>query len=94
MDIRYTTKQVDFKAVQLLWDTWDQMCEHANVGYLSNGNPEGKMDGWKIGLLIPTSNGLVTASETDWILKFSDSSLHVCPNEVFQILCEHDDISV
>jgi hypothetical protein len=30
-------------AVQLLWSTWEEMCEHAGVGRFEDGKPEGRL---------------------------------------------------
>ena len=42
------------EAVQLRWDTWDEMREFVGVGKLVDDKPEGILDGEKIGLNIPT----------------------------------------
>ena len=42
-----------------------EMCKVAGVGKLTDGKPEGKQDGDKIGLNIPTLEGLMHADEND-----------------------------
>ena len=62
---KYRKKPVIIEALQLKWDTWQEMCDFADVGKLSNGKPEGRQDGEHIGLDIPTLEGLQHASEND-----------------------------
>lgn len=37
----FRKKPVVVEAVQLRWDTWSEMCEHAGVGRLDEGKPQG-----------------------------------------------------
>jgi len=87
---RYRKKPIVIEAVQLRWDTWNEMCEHANVGKLDEGQPEGEMgeDGVSIGLLIPTEEGLMRASENDWIIKGIKGELYPCKPEIFEATYE------
>lgn len=39
--MKYRKKPVVIEAVQLLWSTWSEMCDHAGVGHLSDGKPSG-----------------------------------------------------
>ena len=39
--MKFRKKPVEVEAVQLRWDTWGEMCEHAGVGKLADGKPEG-----------------------------------------------------
>lgn len=76
---RFRKRPVVIEAVQLRWDTWDAMCEHAGVGKLSDGRPEGcyvakdgsvsQVGNDRMGLLIPTLEGLMIATEGDWIIR-------------------------
>jgi hypothetical protein len=78
---------VQHPAVQLTWRNWSRMCEHADVGKLIDGKPEGgyvDKDGeitedtnGRLALCIPTKNGLVVAQEDDWIIRTEDG-LRVC----------------
>ena len=74
---KFREKSVVVEAVQLRWDTWSEMCEHAKVGKLSDGKPEGNQDGEAIGLDIPTKRGLMHASENDWIIIGGQGELYV-----------------
>ena len=38
---KFMNKPVIVDAVQLRWDNWSEMCEHAGVGEFSAGKPEG-----------------------------------------------------
>ena len=39
--MKYRKKPVVIEAIQLRWDTWSEMCDHAKVGKLTDGKPEG-----------------------------------------------------
>jgi hypothetical protein len=87
--MKFKKKPVVIEAVQLRWDTWPEMCDFANVGYLIDGNPEGIMllDN-KCGLQIPTLEGLMTASENDWIIKGVKGELYPCKPDIFEMTYE------
>lgn len=38
---RFRKKPVEIEAVQLLWSTWGEMCDHADVGKLEDGKAQG-----------------------------------------------------
>lgn len=87
------------EAVQLLWSTWGEMCDHANVGCLADGQPEGAflnaegmaVDAFpgteggngRIGLLIPTREGLMIGVEGDWIIRGVAGELYPCAPDIF-----------
>jgi hypothetical protein len=81
---KFRKKPVVIEAVQLRWDTWSEMCDHADVGKLENGKPEGNQDGEHIGLAIPTLEGLMMASENDWIIKGVKGEIYPCKPDIFE----------
>ena len=81
--MKYRKKPLVIEAIQLRWDTWNEMCEFAGVGKLVDGKPEGHQDGEKIGLDIPTLEGLVHASENDWIIRGIADELYPCKPHIF-----------
>lgn len=91
--MKFRKKPVVIDAVQLLWGTWSEMCEHANVGGLSDGRPEGcyvDKDGkatarvtHRIGLHIPALGGLMLGVEGDWIIRGIKGELYVCKPDIF-----------
>jgi hypothetical protein len=92
--MKYRKKPVVIEAVQLRWDTWPEMCEHANVGRLVEGRPQGcgfSDDGSplvgvtteEIGMVIPTLEGVVVARENDWIIKGVAGELYPCKPDIF-----------
>lgn len=87
MNNQFRKKPVVIEAVQLRWDTWQEMCEHAGVGKLSDGKPEGFWpDGegrGRIGLHIPTLEGLMEATEGDWIIRGIKGELYPCKPDIF-----------
>ena len=64
------------------------MCEFVGVGELSNGKPEGRQDGDKIGLDIPTLEGLMHADENDWIIKGVKGEFYPCKPDIFEATYE------
>ena len=85
---KYRKKPIVIEAVQLRWDTWSEMCEFAGVGKLTDGKPEGQQDGEKIGLNIPTLEGLMHARENDWIIKGVEGEISPCKPRIFEATYE------
>lgn len=93
--MKYRKKQVVIEAVQLRWDTWSEICKHAEVGQLTDGRPQGiyvDPDGQpragfensdRLGLAIPTLEGLMIGVENDWIIKGSKGELYPCKPDIF-----------
>ena len=85
---KFRKKPVVIEAVQLRWDTWSEMCDHAGVGQLIDGKPEGCQDGEKIALNIPTSEVVMHANENDWIIKDAKGKLDACKPDIFDATYE------
>lgn len=81
---KYRKKPVVIEAVQLRWDTWNEMCDFAEVGKLTDGKPQGVQDGEKIGLDIPTLEGLMRANEGDYIIRGIQGELYPCKPDIFK----------
>ena len=82
---KFRKKPVIIEAVQLRWDTWNEMCDFAGVGKLIDGKPEGEtLPGNKIGLSIPTLEGVMQASEDDWIIRGVENELYPCKPGIFE----------
>jgi hypothetical protein len=90
---KYRKKPVVIEAVQLRWDTWSEMCEHAGVGKLADGKPEGcYVDeagrvttdaNAKMGLQISTLEGVMLATEGDFIIRGVRGELYPCKPDIF-----------
>jgi len=94
---KFRKKPVVIEAVQLRWDTWSEMCEHADVGKLSDGKPEGTsvdpQTGEQLpeggpGLLIPTPEGLMLGRPGDWIIRGVNGELYPCKPDIFEATYE------
>ena len=81
--MKFRKKPVVIEALQLRWDTWSEMCDFVHVGKLSDGKPEGKQDGEKIQLQIPTLEGVMTANEGDWIIRGIAGELYPIKDCIF-----------
>lgn len=91
---KYRKKPVIIEAVQLRWDTWSEMCDHAGVGKLEDGCPQGTdhdpADELKErfedgpGLLIPTMEGLMLGRPFDYIIRGVHGELYPCKPNIFE----------
>lgn len=88
--MKYRKKPVVIEAVQLRWDNWSEMCEHAGVGLMVDGKPEGQYgpDGKMISLAIPTLEGVMIATENDWIIRGVKGELYPCKPDIFEATYE------
>ena len=94
--MKFRKKPIVIEAVQLRWDTWNEMCEFAGVGRLEDRKPQGcyvDEDGValpetkgsdRIGLLIPTLEGLMVARENDWVIKGVKGEFYPCKPDMFE----------
>jgi len=100
----YRKKPVVIEAVQLRWDTWNEVCDFAPVGengccgvYVNPDNIEefstnpsyGAKD--LIGLIIPTLEGNMLAVEGDWIIRGVKGEFYPCKPDIFEISYEEAD---
>lgn len=96
--MKFRKKPVVIEAVQLRWDTWSEMCDHAGVGKLEDGKPEGCYVGpdgkpcedtnAKMGMKIPTLEGVMIATENDWIIRGVKGELYPCKPDIFEATYE------
>lgn len=87
----FRKKPVIVDAVQLRWDTWDEMCDFAGVGKLTDGKPEGVPDGSgedKIRMAIPTLEGVMMAEQNDWVIRGVKGELYPCKPDIFEATYE------
>jgi hypothetical protein len=108
--MKFRKKPVVIEAVQLRWDNWGEMCDHADVGELADGHPMGcyvneagegvdaypgdyfdskaKAFGSRIGLWIPTLEGVMLGIENDWIIRGVQGELYPCKPDIFEATYE------
>lgn len=98
--MKYRKKPVVIDAVQLTWPNWSDVCKVAGVGRIEDGKPMGccvDADGHalpegegseRMGLLIPTREGLMTAVEGDWIIKGVKGEIYACKPDIFEMTYE------
>ena len=89
--MKYRKTPAVIEAVQLRWDTGNEMCDFAGVGKLINGKREGRQDGEAIGLDIPTLEGLHHAFENDFIIRGIKGELYPCKQDIFELTYEKVD---
>jgi hypothetical protein len=97
---KYRKKPVVIEAMQLRWDNWNEMCDFAGVGKLSDGKPSGcyvGSDGQalpegqtseEIGILIPTLEGLHLGRQNDWVIKGIKGEFYPCKPDIFEATYE------
>ena len=95
---QYRKKPVVIEAMRLGWDTWGEMCDFAGVGKLTDGKPEGcyvTPQGTatdevtdRMGLCIPTLEGLMLGVEGDWIIRGVKGELYPCKSNIFDATYE------
>lgn len=88
---KFRKKPVVIEAVQLTWKNWHDVCDFAGVGKLSDGKPQGVQEGEAIALQIPTLEGVMTASENDWIIRGVQGELYPCKPDIFEATYEAAD---
>lgn len=89
--MKYRKKPVVIEAVQLLWQNWPDICDFAGVGKLEEGKPEGcysDNNQSKLGLKIPTLEGVMEAVEGDYIIKGIKGELYPCKPDIFELTYE------
>ena len=98
--MKFVKKPVVIEAVRLGWDTWSEMCEFVGVGKLSDNKPEGCYLGEddkprtghentdKMGLLIPTLEGVMIGREGDWIIRGVKGEFYPCKPDIFEATYE------
>jgi hypothetical protein len=93
---KYRKKPVEIEAVQLTWKNWSEVCDHAGVGPGEN-QPNGVYidahgythdtppnDDAKLGLRIPTLEGVMLGEEGDWIIKGVQGEIYPCKDSIFR----------
>lgn len=100
---KFRHKQTLVDAVQLLWSTWSEVCELADVGKFEDGHPEGCYvdaaghvveDGnGRMALKVPAGHPLVAnlAYDGDWLVRNVDGELDVYTPDVFAMMFESAD---
>ena len=98
--MRFRKKPVVIEAMQLLWTNWNEMCDFAGVGPLTDNKPQGCFIGpdgtplpegktsEEIGLCIPTLEGVMVARQNDWIIRGVKGELYPCKPDIFDATYE------
>lgn len=92
---RYRKKPVVIEAIQLRWDTWNDVCEFLQSGsqkvdgcYITDEGQETTEVTDRIGCRIHTIEGTMLAVEGDWIIKGVKGEFYPCKDEIFQATYE------
>ena len=98
--MKYRKRPVEIEAVQLRWDTWNEVCDltgpfpegMSGVFIDHHGNLRAEFPGdgpmgtvpCRIGLRIPTLEGTMLAIEGDYIIKGIAGELYPCKAHIFE----------
>ena len=98
---RFRKRPVVIEAVRLTWPTWNEICDFVDVGDLADGKPQGcyvlpdgstteenQGDASVLGLHIPTLEGLMLATEGDWVIKGVQGEFYPCKPDIFEATYE------
>jgi hypothetical protein len=89
--MKFRKKPVVIEAVKLEFKNWNEICDFVGVGKLSDGKPEGFNPEGKteiIGLKIPTLEGVMVATQGDWIIKGIKGEFYPCKPDIFEATYE------
>ncbi len=81
---KFRKKPVIVEAMQLRWDTWNEMCDFADVKPESKGGPYGRQMGEELILVIPTLEGTMEAFQNDWVIRGIKGELYPCKPDIFE----------
>jgi hypothetical protein len=93
--MRFRKKPVEIEAVQLKWETWSDVCDFigefpdgmAGVYVHPHENDNYSHDlAWsdaRLGLTIPTLEGVMLAVENDFIIRGIQGELYPCKPDIF-----------
>lgn len=90
---KYRKKSVVVEALQLRWDTWNEMCDFADVGSVEEGKPHGQMgEGRSLQLIIPANEPMhnhdLLVDENDWIIKGVNGKFEYLKPDIFEATYE------
>jgi hypothetical protein len=98
---RFRKKPIEIEALQLTWENWQAMCDFAGVGpdrYLQPRGVYVDADGLpheqaqdhadRLGMIIPTLEGEMLASEGDWVIRGIKGELYPCRSDIFDATYE------
>jgi hypothetical protein len=91
MMAKYRKKPVEIEAVQLRWDTWNEICDFVSPQffgggvYIKDGKP---LTGGRIsntmGLKINTLEGVMLAVQDDFIIRGVNGEYYSCKPDIFE----------
>lgn len=80
---KYKKNPLEIEALQFTWESWNEMWDFMEGG--SQGKPPNGVieNGVKLELKIPTLEGVMTASQGDYIIKGIDGEFYPCKEDIF-----------
>lgn len=83
----FRKKPVVIEAVQLTSENWSNVCDFLGEEFFQSGGSGAKEDE-AISLNIPTLEGVMTASENDWIIRGVQGEIYPCKPDIFDTTYE------
>jgi len=94
---KYRKKPVVIEAVQLRWDTWNEICDFVTLPwgedgvhgvYTRDGVITTDIGDDEIGLVIPTLEGNMLGVKNDYIIKGVQGEFYPCKPDIFKATYE------
>lgn len=76
---KYKKKPIVISALQLRWDTWNEMCNFVTHDFFGGGVTNGE----NIELRIITLEGVMIAKQNDYVIKGINGEFYPCNEEIF-----------
>jgi hypothetical protein len=91
--MKFRKKPVVIEAVQLRWDNWNEMCAHTGADntegcYIDAAGNITDDTNARMGLKIPTLEGVMLAVEGDWVIRGVKGELYPCKPDIFEATYE------
>lgn len=89
-NMKYRKKPVEVEAVQLLWKNWSEVCNFVSKDafgggcYIDEDGNETENTRGKLGLKIKTLEGIMLATEEDYIIKGVQGEIYPCKPDIFE----------
>jgi hypothetical protein len=87
--MKFRKKPVVIDAIQLRWDTWNDVCDFVGIPangkgcYVVDGQESNSVSG-EIGCVIYTLEGNHLARQNDWIIKGVHGEYYPCKPDIFE----------
>ena len=94
--MKFKKRPLVIEAVELQWENWDELCEFITLpwgedgvhGIYQRNGVETSDTGADLGLIFPTVDGVMMATQGDFIIKGIKGEFYPCKPDVFEATYE------